>query len=309
MFERQGSCDLSVVIPVYYCYDCLDELHRRLCEQLEDLSFEIIFVNDAGHSKDWPTIKRIANQDERVRGLDLSHNCGQHISIMAGLDVVLGERVVVMDGDLQDSPQDLSRMMAKLDEGNDIVFTFKENRAHYFFKNACARLFEWVNRWLGRRDSYSIEVGSFCMLTRSVVEAYRQVRNRNQHFIMVLKWLGFRQTSIPVVHQNRFAGSSSYSLPKLIRHAINGLTSQSYRLLYGSIAIGFLLMFGAFVYLLVLLGTHFFKYFQEGWMFLMGMILLSTGLILFFIGILGLYLAQVFEHVKEQPLYFVRETL
>lgn len=301
------SRDLSIVTPVYRAEGCLDELHQRLVTVLENekLDFEIVLVEDGSPDASAAVVERIARRDPRVTGVLLSRNFGQHAAILAGVAEASGDRVIVMDCDLQDRPEDIPLLLAKLNEGYDIVIARRDARTTTFFKRATSRLwFAIFNRF----SEIPIEPGaaSFSILRRDVVDALLRMPNRNTHYQLVLRWLGFRQTYVTVPDGGRFEGSTSYSLRRLLSHAVSGLASHSTKLLHFSIYIGFLF---------VLLSITQFAYivFEKlsrnvgvaGWASVMATIWLTGGAILFSLGVIGLYLSRIVDDVKQRPPYVI----
>ena len=304
-----GPIAISVVSPVYRAEAIVDELVRRLKVSLSALTenYEIILVEDGGPDHSWDRIVSNAAADQRVRGIRLSRNFGQHLAITAGLFHANGERVVVMDCDLQEDPADISKLMAEADKGNDVVLTKKRNRKHAGWKNAGAALYGALNNWLSDSpfSTPTTEVGAFSLLSRKVVEQFRRIQDYHRHYLLVVRWLGFNTSYIEIDHSERFAGRSSYSLSKLIRHAIDGITSQSTRLLRISIGLGFVFCLASIAAIAWILVAYWLHGFREGWASLAVLILFSTGINLLCLGIIGLYLGRTFEQVKGRPLFIV----
>lgn len=304
-----ADVELSVVVPVYNDQECLEELVRQLVPVLEGLAerFEIVFTEDGGRDDSWRTICELAQRDPRVRGQRLSRNFGQHFAITAGLEAARGARVVVMDCDLQERPEEIVRLWQKMDEGHDIVFARRLRRKDGLFKRATASLFYFVINYLSGQDTDG-SVGTLSMLRRPVVDAFLRIHDAHRHYLYVLRLVGFRQAYIDVEHSERFAGESSYTLPRLINHALDGITSQSTRLLQLS-------SLGGLLFVLVAAGQVIWLFYKrlvlnegiEGWSSLMASIWFVGGVILFCMGIFGLYLGKMFEQTKRRPLYVVAE--
>jgi glycosyltransferase involved in cell wall biosynthesis len=298
--------ELSVVVPVYGCADCLELLHRRLSAVLQAcaVSYEIVLVDDCARDGAWGVIGRLAEHDPRVRGIRLSRNFGQHAAITAGLADCSGERAVVMDCDLQDPPEVIPRMLEKSRAGHDIVLARRLRKQQSVFRRVASSLyFRALGAISGRR--FEGEFGAFSLITRSVVDAFLRFRDRDRHYLFILYWLGFDAVSIDYEHAPRHSGTSSYSLPALLRHALDGLVFQTTTLLRWIIYAGFIVS-GAGVALAAYLVYVYFAFAPPpGWSSLAVLILVLGGFIIIGTGVTGLYIGRIFEQVKERPLYVV----
>ncbi len=304
---------LSIVSPVYYGSKLVEPLVARVSEEMRklDVSYEIILVEDGSQDDSWLKIAAECGKDSRVRGLKLSRNFGQHPAISAGLHHARGDFVAVIDCDLQDDPKYIATLLAEARKGYDIVYTRKLKREHSWHKNLGAFLFNVAFNWLSENKQVNSreDVGAFSLLSRKVVDAFKAVNDYHRHYLLIVRWLGFKATYIDVEHAKRLAGKSSYSFRKLVAHAIDGITSQSTRLLRVSIALGLLFCLAALVAAMLLVTLYFTHGFKEGWTSVMVLILLSTGMILLSLGIIGAYLGKAFEQVKGRPLYIVEASL
>jgi glycosyltransferase involved in cell wall biosynthesis len=305
------AVELSVVSPVYQAAPVVDELVRRLHEQLGKLvdSYEIILVEDGSRDASWQKIEAQCRADERVVGIKLSRNFGQHRAITAGLQASRGQYVVVMDCDLQDDPAYLPQLYQKAREGYHIVYTRKQGRQHSWWKNLWARLFFFIFNLLTDYSKADAQVGAYSLLSRKVVDAFLRIKDAHRHYLLILKLLGFSHTYLDIQHQPRYAGKTSYTFGKMFRHALDGITSQSAKLLHLAVVVGF----GLFVISILAILFLVYKYYnigaEIGWTSIMVTIVFSTGLIMMAIGVLGLYLGKIFEQVKERPLYFIEQRL
>jgi len=299
--------ELSIVSPVYRAEPCIEELHRRLTTVLAamNLEYEIILVDDGSPDRSGELLERIASSDPHVAALILSRNFGQHAAILAGLSESKGERIVVMDCDLQDRPEDIPQLLARLNEGFDVVIARRRRRTTSAFKRATSRI--WF-ALLNRLSEIPIEpdAGSFSALRKNVAAELLRMPNRHSHYQLVLRWLGFRQTYLDVDDGGRFEGHSSYSLTRLLSHAVSGVVSHSTRLLHFSIYCGFvfvLLSIVQFTYVIVQ------KILNDvgvaGWASLMSTMWLIGGAILSSLGVIGIYLGRIVDDVKQRPAYIV----
>jgi glycosyltransferase involved in cell wall biosynthesis len=306
---------LSIVSPVYRSEKIIDELVTRIVATVErlELPFEIVLVDDRSPDASWERIAKRCHQDPRVKGVRLSRNFGQHAAITAGLRHTQGDWVVVMDCDLQDNPAYIPQLLAQArSTGAQIVYTAKSQRQHSSVKNLQTRLFNGVFNWLvdDRQNLFSdSSIGSFSLISRRVVDAFLSVGDVKRHYLLTLRWLGFSSTTLPIEHEARFEGRSSYSFSRLIRHAVEGITAHSTRLLTLAISLGFLCFLAAFSSIAYLVVMYFLHGYKEGWASTFVLILFSTGLILVTMGIVGLYIGNIFEQVKGRPLFVVEEWL
>ncbi|WP_240376783.1 glycosyltransferase family 2 protein [Bacillus piscicola] len=301
---------LSVVTPVYGCGECLIQLYNRLKETLQPITrhFEIIMVEDCSPDQSWNVIQQLVNKDNRVKGIRFSRNFGQHAAITAGLDQASGDWVVVMDCDLQDQPEEISKLYKKAQEGYDVVFARRYERQDTWLKRSGSRLFYKIYDYFtdGKTDP---TIANFSISSHKVVENFRRLREQNRNFPLFLKWMGFHCAYVNVEHHERIHGKSSYKLGKLVNLAIDGIVSQSNKPLRLSIKFGFLLAFGAVLYGLYLMYQYFFMFEPvPGWTSIMVSIYFVGGLLFANLGILGLYMGKVFDEVKNRPLYIIEET-
>jgi dolichol-phosphate mannosyltransferase len=307
---KPATVDLSVVVPVYGCASCLDELHRRLTAVLSQLvdAYEIVFVDDRAPDDAWPVLLKLGAEDGRVRALRLSRNFGQHKAITAGLAAARGRWVVVMDCDLQDPPEQIPRLFEAATAGHDIVFGRRATRSHSSMRRMSARLyFRMLNAFTGSQIDGSY--GTFSCLSSKVVDAYLRMGERDRHYLFILYWLGFDHTAVDYEHAERAAGDSSYGLMALFRHAIDGVFFQTTVLLRWIVYLGFLLSLaggGLAVYFVVAKLTD---SAYPGWTSLAVFTLLIGGFTIVSTGTIGLYVGKVFEQVKERPLYVIDDSL
>jgi dolichol-phosphate mannosyltransferase len=298
--------ELSVVIPVYRCADCLRALHRRLHDTLESLgcSYEIVFVDDRSPDGAWAALAELAASDPAVRALRLSRNFGQHAAITAGLADSNGRFTAVMDCDLQDPPEELARLYAKAREGYDVVLTRRPRRRQPLLRRLTGSVYFRIRRALVG-GSLENNMPNLSLLTRQVVDAFLTMRDRDRQYLLIVEWLGFRQAIVDVDQDERYAGRSSYGFGALLRVAIDGIFFQSTALLRWVVYAGFaiaLVGLGLVAYTVVVLiaGRH-----LPQWTALPMLILLLTGFLTIAGGVTGLYVGKIFEQVKGRPLYVV----
>jgi len=301
--------DISVVIPVYGCRACLEELHRQLSAALAPLTsdYEIVLVNDACPQNSWEVIKAIANRDPHVKGIDLSRNFGQIRAITAGLHHASGDWVVVMDCDLQDKPAEIARLYAKAVEGYDVVFSRRAERKDGFVKTLLSRLFYRTYAYF-TAGSFDNRISNFSISRRIVIDNYLRIGDQNRAFVLFINWMGFRSTVIDIDHAERASGKSSYSLRRRLKLALEIITTQSNKPLILSIRTGFTVSLLALLYAVYLVVRYFYSGVSvEGWTSTIVSIYFVGGILLAQLGIVGLYVGYVFDQTKGRPIFIVRE--
>lgn len=300
----------SVVIPVYGCCGCLDELCRQLMLTLDSLSapYEVILVDDRSPDGAWDAIGRLQSKYSFIRGVLLSRNFGQHIAITAGLAESRGEYTIVMDCDLQDPPDLIKALYAKSQEGFDIVMARRIERHHSPFRLQAASIYFRMLSFL-TGQTIDGQFGTFSLLTRKVVESFLRFNEPSRHFLFILRYLGFQVGEISYVHSQRSSGTSSYSLTKLVQHAIDGILFQSTRFLTWIIA-GGLLTGVSGILLAIYFVIHYFTVGAlGGWTSTAVLILICSGAVLCSVGITGVYIGKIFDQTKQRPLFIIDEIL
>ncbi len=301
---------ISVVVPVYGCKTCLGELYRQLAYNLELLAgnFEIILVDDRSPDGSWPYIKQLAQEDPRIKGILFSRNFGQHYAITAGLDCARGDWVVVMDCDLQDRPQEIVKLYNKAQEGFDIVVASRAKRKDSFYKRCCSSLFHKVFDYFtdGKTDA---SIANFGIYSRSVINNFIKMRERSRAFPLFINWLGFDSTTVTVEHGARYEGESSYNFSRMMALAISIVIAQSNKPLKLSIKFGLLMSFASFLSGLYFIGKKIFLGIPvPGWTSVIVSIFFIGGLLFANLGIIGIYIGNIFDETKGRPLYIVKET-
>ncbi len=302
---------ISIVSPVYACKTSLIELYVRLKETLEKitLDFEIIFVNDASPDGAWETIIELAQKDKRVKGVNLTRNFGQHYAITAGLDYTKGEWVVVMDCDLQDQPEEIIKLYNKVQEGYDYVTAIRKNRKDSFSKILFAKIFYKVLAYLTDVKQEN-RVGNFGVYNKKVISSILSMHDYVPYFPSMVKWVGYKYTSIEVAHCERKMGKTSYSYIMLVKLALNVILAFSDKPLKLTMKFGFLVAIVSVIFaLFIILKFLFYGAIVIGWSSLIVAISFFFGVVIFLIGLLGLYIGKIFEKVKDRPRYIISEKL
>ena len=308
--NAQPTIRLSIVVPAYGCNSCLEELCKRIEAALSQRpsDWEIILVDDRSPDRSWEKIESLTPRFPQVVGIRLSRNFGQHLAITAGMKVARGDAIVIMDCDLQDPPERIPDLLAKLTDGAfDLVFARRVSREHSLFRRSAARLYFRVLSWCSGRKIDASQ-GTFCVLTRKVVDAFLLFNERERHFLFILHWLGFNAGTMDYDHAERHSGTSSYTFSKLFRHAIDGMLFQTTTLLHWIVRAGLICTLASFFFGLYLVAQYFYHLVPAGWTSLAVMMLFSTGLLLASLGIVGLYIGKVFDSTKQRPLYVVDQT-
>jgi dolichol-phosphate mannosyltransferase len=301
---------LSIVSPVYRAESTVAELVRRIDEAAAKITdqYEIVLVEDRCPDGSWQKIVEAARVNPRVRGARLSRNFGQHAAITAALTLARGNHVVVLDCDLQHDPGEIPALYAKAMEGHDVVLARHGDRQHAPMRNLGASAFRWFNTLFSGDEQLGTNLGTFSLLSRKVVDSFLRLPEAQRHYLQIIHWLGFSVAYVDVVHLERHAGTSSYSLPKLIRHALHGAVGQSQRLLHLSVALGFAYFGAAMVATIAVVVRYLFWGIKEGWASVIVILLASTGCILLTLGIVGIYIGSIFEQVRGRPLFVVDQT-
>lgn len=308
MSEALQPPQVSVVVPCYRCAMYLPELTRRLCEALSNRTFEVIYVNDGSPDTDWQVIEQLTASHPQIRGLDLSRNFGQHHAITAGLDASQGEWVVVMDGDLQDEPEEIPRLLEKALEGYETVLARRSHRKDGWIK----RFFSWS---FYRLLSYLTDthqdaaIANFGIYHRRVVEAIRQMPEALRYFPVMVRWVGFRTATLDVSHSARVGSASSYSFRRMLALGVNVMVAFSEKPLllvaqFGLMLSGISTLLAGWVLHRYMAGTVS----VQGWPSLMLLVGLLGGLTIFLLGVVGIYVGKAFGEAKRRPLYLIRET-
>lgn len=304
---------ISIVSPVYLAERILPTLCERLGSALSGMacSYEVILVSDGSPDRSWDVMERLVHQHPWLTIVRLSRNFGQHYAMTAGLDLARGEWTVVMDCDLQDQPEEIPRLLAKAREGFDIVVARRLNRQHKWWKRKTSWLFFKVFSLLSgfKLDS---SVGSFRIMSRSVVDGLCSMRESYRMFAGLVEWLGFRTGYVDVQHSVRYEGESSYGLVQLLKMALDGMISFSNRPLYISIGAGLLLsvasgLYGGFLVARYIIDPS--TNVVQGWLSTVTVTAFLGGLILLNQGVLGIYLGRLYNQAKGRPLYVVDKVM
>lgn len=303
---------LSLVLPIYNEEEVIPELHKRLAGFLKELALdaEVLFVNDGSKDRSMELLREICKEDARYRVLSFSRNFGHQTAITAGVDYARGKAVVVMDADLQDPPEVVLQMVAKWREGYDVVYARRGKRAgETFFKLVTAKLFYRVFAAMIPIE-VPLDTGDFRLMSRNVVVALRELRESHRFVRGMVSWVGFKQTAVVYDRPGRFAGETKYPLRKMLRFAIDGITSFSVLPLRFATYLGVTISFLCVVYAVYAVVEHFVLHTTvQGWTATVLLISLLAAVQLLMIGILGEYVGRIYEEIKRRPLYIVGDRI
>ena len=300
---------LSIVSPVYKAEGLVDVLVSRIINCVEKIThdFEIILIDDCGPDNSWQKIQENCAKDTRVTGIKLSRNFGQHYAITAGLDASKGDWVVVMDCDLQDKPEEISKLFTVAQQGFDVVLAQRFNRQDNFLKRMTSKSFYSVLSYLtGTRQDSS--VANYGIYHRKVIDAICSMRESIRYFPTMVRWVGFKTTSIKVEHAERLEGETSYNLKRLLNLALDIILAYSDKPLRITVKTGLFISVISFVIALIMVVKAFLgDFIVMGYASLMVSIWFFFGLTISILGIIGLYLGKTFEGVKARPIYIISE--
>lgn len=303
--------ELSVVIPVYNEELNIPVLFERVRKSVSSItdSFELIFVNDGSRDESLKLIRKLADENSFVKYIDFSRNFGHQLAVSAGLDYCTGNAIVIIDADLQDPPELIRTMYEKMKEGYEVVYARRRKRAgESFMKKLTARLFY---RILSRVTSVEIPVdtGDFRIVDRKVIDILKRMPEQHKFLRGQIAWIGFRQTFVEYDREERLAGDTGYPYKKMIRFAIDGITSFSNLPLKFATFTGFFVSGITFFLILYALYSRFIsRDYVPGWTSLMLAVLFIGGVQLISIGIIGEYISRLSSNVRNRPLYIVKET-
>lgn len=306
------AINYSIVVPVFNEDSVIDEFCRRLLKVMEGLGkeYEVIFVDDGSADKTFKEIEKWSRKESRVKALRFSRNFGHQIAITAGIDESRGGAVIVMDGDLQHPPELIPEMISKWKEGYHIINTVRQETAEIPLKK---KLFSKAFYKIINLDSevpILSDAADFKLMDRTACEAFKRIREQDRFVRGLTSWIGFRQTQVSYRADARHSGQSKYSFSKMVKFAVNGVTS------FSTLPLKFVGYMGLFVALASFLYACYALYVRlvlniavEGWTsMLVGMLFLG-GVQLISIGVLGAYIARIFRQVKNRPLYIIQDRI
>ncbi len=300
---------ISFVMPVYRSAESLPELHRRITTVFDDAdqSIELVFVEDCGGDDSWSVIQQLAATDPRVRGFRMSRNYGQHNALLCGIREARGEIIVTLDDDLQHPPEEIPKLLAKLEEGYDVVYGPPEREQHGLLRDLASQITKLaLEGAMGAANAR--QVSALRAFRTRLRDAFAEYRSPTVNIDVLLTWATTRFSAVPVRHDARKFGESGYTPRKLIRHALNMMTGFSTRPLQLASLMGFgFAFFGLAILAYVLIRWLVQGSAVPGFAFLASIIAIFSGAQMMALGIIGEYLARMHLRTMERPPYLVRD--
>lgn len=303
---------LSVAIPIHNEESVLPELLQRLRGVLDSVAggpHEIVFVDDGSTDRTFEMLAEAAEEDERIVVLSLSRNFGHQAAITAGLDHVTGDAAIVMDGDLQDVPEVIPKFVEKFQQGYDVVYAQRVRRKEPLALRICYFVFYRMMATLSD-IRLPLDSGDFGLMSRRVIEEVRKMPEHHRYLRGMRSWVGFRQVGIEVERAERHSGKSKYSVMGLVKLAFDGIFA------FSIVPIRAAALFGAFVMFLSSLFAIYSIYIRiflhkspQGFTALIVAVTFFSGVLLFFLGVIGEYVGRIYEEIKARPQYIVARTL
>jgi polyisoprenyl-phosphate glycosyltransferase len=312
----QGPPTISVVAPVFNEEALVEEFCRRTVAALEPLGepFEVVLVNDGSRDRSAQIMREIHRRDPRVKVLSFSRNFGHQLAITAGTDYAQGRAVVVIDSDLQDPPEVIPSLVAKWREGYEVVYAVREEReGETWFKTVTASFFY---RLIAKITSVELPVdaGDFRLMDRKVVDALARIREHHRFMRGLSVWVGFNSVGMPYKRLARKAGSTKYPLRKMLKFALDGITSFSYLPLQLATYMGFITAALSLIFIFVVFALRLGSPNAQSAAFYgqaatLASVLFIGAVQMISIGIIGEYVGRIYDEVKGRPLYIVAEAL
>lgn len=316
--EEKQIPEITVVIPIYDEQENIPELYRRLLDVLNNLcdgegfgqnGFEIIFVDDGSKDNSWDLIRQLHSKDNRLKGLRFSRNFGHHFAITAGIDYAQGNTVVIMDGDLQDPPEEIEKLYDKYKEGYDIVYGIRSNRQDPLLKKILAMFF-----WLIINKICSVEMPRnqtmLRILSRRVVKLLNEMKESSRFIHGMIAWVGFETAQVEISHGSRTRGKSKYNLINQIRLALHAVTSFSLFPLRLASYLGFATSIVSFIVgILFIYFKIFYEFAVPGYVSIIVSVFFVGGVQLLVLGMIGEYLGKIYRQSQQRPLYILQEFL
>lgn len=303
---------ISIVIPMYYEEAVVEECYKRLKAVMDknSIDHELIFINDGSKDKTLLKLKAIAILDNNVKIIDFARNFGHQVAVTAGIFNSSGDAVIIIDADLQDPPELIINMIEKWKQGYEVVYAKRKKRkGETWFKLFTAKCFYSFLQYMSDIHIPK-DTGDFRLIDKRIVEAFKNMPERNRFVRGMMSWIGYEQTFIEYERDERFAGKTKYPLKKMIKFAADGIIAFSTKPLKLMSVLGFMTIILAFIILVYsivvkILGAGVVR----GWTSIMVAITFFSGVQLFSIGILGEYIARIYDESKNRPLYIVRDKI
>jgi len=309
--EEKNLVKLSVVVPIFNEEETIPELVKRLTFSVESITsnYELIFINDSSRDASLSQLKKYSVSNPKIKYISFSRNFGHQIAVTAGIDNAIGETLVIIDGDLQDPPELIPEMYDKSKEGFDVVYAKRASRkGESFFKKITAVLFYRILSAITSVD-IPLDTGDFRLINRKVINQLKKMPEKNKFLRGQIAWMGFKQTYVTFQRDERKYGATGYPFSKMLKFALDGITSFSdvpLRLVRNA---GIVVSVFAFIIILYAIFSHFvLKQTITGWSSLIISSMFIGGIQLFAIGIIGEYISRINTNLLNRPLYIVDET-
>ena len=302
---------VSIAIAVYNEEAVLPELLRRTAAVLDQLPggpHELVLVDDGSSDRTWQILEAAAARDPRIKAVALSRNFGHQIALGAALDHVTGDVAVLMDGDLQDPPEAVPKLLEYCEQGYDVVYVRRVNRKEAWWLRFCYWLFYRLLATLSS-TKLPLDAGDFGLMSRRVVDEMRRMPERNRYLRGMRTWVGFRQIGVSIERDARYAGETKYSPMRLLKLASDGIFAFSIVPLRAASAVGAIAMLISILYSLYAVYVKFWRGTPQGFTALILAITFLSGVNLFFLGIIGEYVGRIYEEAKGRPHYVVRKMI
>jgi len=302
---------ISVVIPIYNEEKNILPMYERLTAVMDKLNLkrEYIYVNDGSQDESAAVLEKLAKEHSDVRFIHFSRNFGHQIAVSAGLDYAEGEKVVIIDADGQDPPEVIEDLYLKSLEGYEVVYAQREQRkGESFLKKATAKYFYRILNRITNID-IPVDTGDFRIIDRKVVDELINMPEQHKFLRGQISWIGFNQTFVTYKRDQRMSGQTGYTYRKMIRFALDGITSFSNWPLKIATLSGFLFAFIGFILILYTLWSKYYSEgYEPGWASQMITMIFIGGIQLIGIGIIGEYVSRINENIKGRPLYIIKDS-
>ena len=302
---------ITLLIPVYNEESALPQLFKRLDEftkNTPNYQFEFLFINDGSIDKSFSIITEQSKKDSRISYINLSRNFGKEIAMIAGIDHVKSDALVIIDADLQDPPEIIQEMISHWEDGYDDVYARRNNRqGETWLKKKTS---QWYYRILQKSTNIPIQIdtGDFRLLDRRCIEALQKFRESQRNTKAIFSWIGYKKKEIFYDRDPRLSGQTKWNYRKLLNLAIDGITSFTTAPLRMATIFGFIISLIAFIWIIYLLVRPLFGVSTgAGYSSLMAVILFLGGVQLLSLGIIGEYIGRIFIETKNRPLYLIEE--
>ena len=301
---------VSIVAPIYNEEEIVDTFYDRaknVLNSLDAMAHEIIFIDDGSTDNSCEKLTAIANVDQNVRVVKFSRNFGHQIAITAGIDIAKGDAVIVIDSDLQDPPEVMRDFISKWKEGYDVVYGVRKKRkGESRMKRLTAALFYRLLRNLIKIE-IPVDTGDFRLMSRRVVDKLKELREKDRFVRGLVSWIGFNQVGVYYERDERYAGVTKYPYKKMVKFALDGITSFSSMPLRMATWLGYFTSFLAFLYGLSVFIQKALGYTVQGWATIMVGMLFLGGVQLICLGIMGEYIGRLFNETKQRPMYIIEK--